>query len=250
MLPLFPMAFILASYLRFCGRDEDDDRWAIAIENKNSILSNIKKYTPKTESVVTVANDPADYDRNDEISDILFDSLEMSGLKFKTTIVLDNRNKKHAKEIIENADLVILLGGEIVGQIKFFEKIKLEKWLQNHKGLTIGISAGAMNLCKDIYNFPEEISELNQKRWIKGLGFYSGPFIPHFDGKRKEYQNSDGELDIVGGYILPASKKKEFIGQPNDSYIVINGDKVKYYGTHYIIKNGKVEKLQHQRAGQ
>jgi len=237
------MTFILTSFLRFCYRDEDNDLCPTAIGNKNNIRTNIKKHILKSESIVIISNDPNDYERNDEVSSVLLDSFKLSGMQFKTVTVLDNRTKKHAKEIVKNADLIILLGGEIISQIKFFNKIKLGKLFKKHSGLVIGISAGAMNLCKDVYNFPEEESEFDQPRWVKGIGVFDSPYIPHFDGRRKKYQNSDDEFDVVKDYILPASSGKEFIGQPNDSYILINDGKAQYYGTHYLIKNGKVEKF-------
>lgn len=236
------MAFILASWLRTNQKDECGVRHPIPLTDINQILTNIKKYTSKTDSLVWIANDPSDYENNDIRGNCVFDSFDLSGFKFKKRTILDNRNKKQAKEIVENADLIILPGGKVICQINFLKEIKLKALLKNFKGLIMGTSAGAMNLCKVVCNFPDEIADLGQPLWTKGLGFYNKIIIPHFDGETKQYQFPCEEMDIANDYILPASMKKELIWLPNDSYILIE-DTIKFFGTYYKIKNKKIKRF-------
>ena len=119
----------------------------------------------------------------------------------------------------------------------------MKEIFNNYKGLVIGVSAGTMNLCKTVANFPEELVDLDEPRWLSGLGFYDGIVIPHFDGENIAYQIPCDEIDVVNDYILPLSKDKEFIGLPNGSYVLIdNNGSVNYYGDVYKISNGAVTK--------
>lgn len=127
-------------------------------------------------------------------------------------------------------------------QLNFFNQINLKEILKNFDGLLIGISAGTMNLCKTVANFPEEECDLAEPRWLEGLGFYDKTVIPHFDGENLKYQ-IECEIDLVKDWILPMSFKEPFIGIPNDSYILIDGNKIKFYGNMYLIDAGKVSKI-------
>ncbi len=125
----------------------------------------------------------------------------------------------------------------------------MKKLLENFKGLVIGISAGTMNLCKTIYNFPEEISDLDEPRWFDGLGFCDDIIIPHFDGENKIYQlDFEGLLNVVDDYVLPASYEKDFIGITNNSYILVDNDGNKqYFGPTYKISKGNVTKMKNTK---
>ncbi len=190
--------------------------------------------------VVYVANDPSDFEHNDMTAPPVFEGLKLSGLDFDEKIILDSRNEKNAERILSDADLIILGGGKIICQREFFERIRLGKILETYDGLAIGVSAGAMNLCKTVANFPEEKSDIGQPMWVDGLGFFDGIIIPHFNGETLTYQIPCEELDVVNDYVLPMSKGRTFIGIPNLSYILIDGDEISMHGIMYRISNGKV----------
>lgn len=239
------MILFLTSRLNTRVMDENGNKTTIPIENVNGVLDNIKKYLSGTNRVVYVANDPNNILENEERIKNMMDSFSLSNLNFNEKILLDARNKKDAKNIILGADIVILSGGKILCQNKFFRSIRLKKILKHFNGIVIGMSAGTMNLCKTIYNFPEENVDIKERRWVKGLGLYDKIIIPHFDGETNAYQIECEEVDVVNDYIFPASHKKEFLGIPNGSYILIDGNKnVSFFGEMYTIKDGKVSNFQ------
>ena len=237
------MTLFLTSTINTYYKDENGNKIAIPVEDENLILTNLKKFLKKKNRLVYVANDPNNIEKNESRIKVLCESFDKSGLKFKEKILLDSRNKHKAKEILSGADLVILSGGKCLRQLEFFNEINLKEIIKEHNLLTIGISAGSMNLCNIVANFPEETSDLGEPLWVNGLGFYDGIFIPHFDGETKTYQIEDVEIDVVNDYVLPLSKEKELIGVPNGSYILINDNKVSYYGKIYKILNGKIKIL-------
>ncbi|HJD06206.1 MAG TPA: Type 1 glutamine amidotransferase-like domain-containing protein [Candidatus Onthoplasma faecipullorum] len=239
------MVLFLTSRLNTLVKDKDGNKTTIPLENVNGVLDNIKKYLSATNRIVYVANDPNNVIENEERIKNTIDSFSLSNLNFNEKILLDARNKKDAKNIILGANIVILSGGKILCQNKFFRSIRLKKILKHFNGIVIGISAGTMNLCKTVFNFPEEKADIKERKWVKGLGFYDKIIIPHFDGETNTYQIECEEVDVVNDYIFPASHKKEFLGIPNGSYILIDGNKnVSFFGEMYAIENGVTKKIE------
>lgn len=234
---------MLTSILPTHYKDEEENYYPIALDDNNSLLSNIQKYVSKYKRLVLVANDPYNEEKSDEKLPILKESFRLSGMDFREVIALDHRNMDRAEEILRTADIIILSGGKIICQKEFFDKINLKQILREHKGLTIGISAGTMNLCETVANFPEEPDDLNDPRWAKGLGLHNEIIIPHYDGETNEYQLGYCEIDIVNDYILPMSKGKRFLAMPNYSYVLIDGKEKKYYGDMYEIIDGITTKI-------
>lgn len=131
--------------------------------------------------------------------------------------------------------------------MKFFKEIGLRDIIKQIKGVVIGISAGTMNMCDTVYNFPEEVTDLDEPRMFDGLGLCQDIIIPHFDGKTYQL-DFEGLLDVVNDFVLPASHEKDFIGFPNDSYILIDDHgKKSYHGTFYKISKGKVSKIKNTK---
>ncbi len=234
------MILFLTSNLNTHIKDEDGNKFPIPLGDNNLILTNIKKNLKNLNKIVWICNNPNDFENNDKRSFIVFESFKLAGLDFNEKIILDKRNYKKSKDILKDASIIIICGGKIIPQLKFLKKIKLKKFLKSYNGIVIGISAGTMNLCKKIFNFPEEISDINEKRILKGLNLFKYSIIPHFDGLTKSYQIECPEIDIVNNYIIPYSKKFNFIGIPNESYIMIDNE-VKYYGNIYTIFDEKIK---------
>lgn len=238
------MITFLTSLLRTHYYDDNGGRVPVALVDANNILTNIRKYLRSTDRLVVVANNPDDIDDNDEKINIVAESFRLTGLGFKQNIMLDSRNEKNANEIVSGADIVILSGGKCVGQCKFFERIGLKDILNKFDGIVVGISAGSMGLCKAVPNFPEELADLQDPRWVIGMGFVDELLIPHYDGETDSYQFPCEDFDIAKDYILPMSMGKKMIGLPNDSYILIDTDgNRRFYGAAYEIADGKSKRI-------
>lgn len=238
------MVLFLTSLLRTHYYDDNGCRVPVAFYDENNILSNIRKNLKRTDRLVVVANDPNDVDDNDDKLATVRESFRLAGSNFKEAVMLDARNGKAASEVISRADVVILTGGKCVCQGEFFGEIGLKEILKGYDGVLIGVSAGTMNLCELIANFPEERADLDDPRWLNGMGFVNEMIIPHYDGQTDSYQFPCEDFDIARDYILPMSNGREFIGLPNGSYIMIDADGQKsYYGDVYKITNGKSTKI-------
>lgn len=227
------MKMILASSFNNYQKDKYGNKKPVALPNNNKFLFTIISNIKNINNVVLVVSDPTNIVMNDFFADLLFNSLSLSGLCFKNKIILDNRNKEDALEIIKNADLIFLAGGSVKIQSKFFSEINFKKILSEFNGLVVAGSAGAMNLCKTTVNFEE-------KNFIPGIGMFDKIIIPHFDGKNRKYLR-DGK-DALND-LLDLSDKKEIIAFDNDSFIFKDENETKYFGEFYIIKNGQIGKM-------
>ena len=111
----------------------------------------------------------------------------------------------------------------------------------------MGQSAGSMNLAKTVYNYPEEASEINDPKFLTGLGLTNVSVIPHFNIETGNDQVDD-DIDFMNDYL----KKDSFILPlyciTNASHIKIEGDLVESYGEVYMVKNGIITQL--ENAGQ
>jgi len=170
-------------------------------------------------------------------------SFETSGFSFSDYTLLDGHNEENASELIAGADLIILAGGHVPTQNRFFTHIGLRELLSRFEGIIFGISAGSMNSAETVYVQPEEPGESIDSNFIRfcpGLSLCKAQILPHYNQVRDNYL--DGKRlfeDITFG----DSYGKCFTVLPDGSYVLcINGEET-VYGEAYSIKDGAIEKL-------
>lgn len=214
---------------------------AAIIDNKNSFLNNLKDCINSYGLFVFVCNEPEDFEHNDDSAFFIAQAFERQLTKFENVVVLDSRNVDKAQEYLSKADFVFLCGGKIECQINFLKRIKFNENI-NKDAVIVGVSAGAMNLCKIAYNYPEDITEIDNPKWIDGLGYFNEILIPHFKRFRGNMYHPKG-INLLKKYYLPDSFDRELIGLPNGSYVLIDDANVTLYGKSYSIKDGRLKKI-------
>jgi dipeptidase E len=113
----------------------------------------------------------------------------MSGLKANSFDICDYRNEQIIEKV-NRYDVILLTGGHVPTQNRFFKKIDLKEKLANFDGLIIAWSAGSMNCAETVYAQPELDGEgIDQEfqRFIPGLGLTKFMIIPHFQDVRTDY---------------------------------------------------------------
>ena len=208
------------------------------LNNTNKFVENLQAYIKGGSNFVFVASNPTAHEGTDSYAHLTFDSFNMSGFKFDNLFVLDSRTSNMAEDLIKNADLVFLAGGNTLNQMEFFNSINLSKLLKKFKPITIGQSAGALNLAGDVYCSPEDEDELDANKYFKGLGLTNINIEPHF-------KNSPhfGDDNVIQKILLADSKVKPFIAITDGSYIIDdNGDQT-LYGEAYEFKNGSYTQI-------
>ena len=232
----------LTSSINLTIKKKDGSRIAKPFDCKNKILENFKKYIKKYDNFLFIAS----IENNNENNDFRFELTKQSfnsTLPFKNYFLLDGRTKNKAKELIANADFILLTGGHVPTQNQFFNNINLKELLKNYDGVICGISAGSMNCADTVYSPPElEGEAINPKfkRYLKGLNLTDINIFPHFNHTKNILIDGKHTLNDI---LLPDSFKKEIIAYSDGTYILINNNISTIYGTAYLIKNGKISKI-------
>ena len=178
---------------------------------------------------VIIASDADNYEQNDYYLKLDMDVLAMSGINFKENVVLDNRNKDDIANVLKNSSLIFLSGGDTLKQNIFFNEINLKEYIKNIDACIVGISAGAINSAKIVFNSPEEEKDLTNPSILEGLGLTTINVEPHFD--------CDKISKIQMDAILKESNNRVIYGLPDKSYIFNN----KVYGKCYRVYKENIE---------
>lgn len=168
-------------------------------------------------------------------------AFEKSGFTVKHWKILYPYKKRKLPQLISQSNLIILAGGHVPTQNKFFHDIHLKKYIKDFEGLVIGISAGSMNSAKEVYAQPEnfgEVKSTHYRRFLKGLGIVDISVLPHY--KEIKHQRIDNQR-IMEDVTLPDSYGRKFYAIEDGAYIVATENII--YGNCYVIKDGKIKKV-------
>lgn len=218
----------------------------------NGLVEGLRHFTHQVADAVFITSNPEDPEFSDGFGFGMKESLEEIGIKMRSYHVLDNRNAQLAEKLIHKATLVVLCGGHVPTQNKFFQRIRLRELMQDFKGVVLGISAGSMNCADWVYSHPElpgESEDPNYQRFLRGLGLTQINILPHYqevkdnilDGKRImediAFHDSYGHRYYClpdGSYIFACNGHEELRGE---AWLIADGQRTK------ICENGQVYKL-------
>lgn len=213
------------------------------INSANNFINNILLYTKNAKNFVFLVNNPNEIEDNEVSAKFTYGALKDIGINLASCIVLDNRTSKNAEDIIKSADIIFLQGGKIQCQLDFIKQNKIDQYLKTCNAVLIGKSAGAMILCKEVYNYPETPDEFDNARFLRGLNFTDClPIIPHFEETSGNVY-CDPNVDVLNTFYLPDSERMSFLAIPNGSYIFVNNNEKKIFGEAFVIKNKCIKKI-------
>lgn len=210
-------------------KKENGKKVPVSFFENNNFLKNMKESINDYDKFVIIASDADNYEQNDYYLKLDMDVLAMSGINFKENVVLDNRNKDDIVNVLKNSSLIFLSGGDTLKQNIFFNEINLKEYIKNIDACIVGISAGAINSAKIVFNSPEEEKDLTIPSILEGLGLTTINVEPHFD--------CDKISKIQMDAILKESNNRVIYGLPDKSYIFNN----KVYGKCYRVYKENIE---------
>ncbi len=210
-------------------KKENGKKVPVSFFENNNFLKNMKESINDYDKFVIIASDADNYEQNDYYLKLDMDVSAMSGINFKENVVLDNRNKDDIANVLKNSSLIFLSGGDTLKQNIFFNEINLKEYIKNIDACVVGISAGAINSAKIVFNSPEEEKDLTNPSILEGLGLTTINVEPHFD--------CDKISKIQMDAILKESNNRVIYGLPDKSYIFNN----KVYGKCYRVYKENIE---------
>jgi len=190
-----------------------------------------------------ICSDPDDFARCDAYAQTARDWFAAAGFPLSPFACLDRRNQDRAAALVRGAKLLILAGGHVPTQNRFFHEIGLRELLQDWDGVLVGISAGSMNAAELVYAQPEEPGEAidpDYARFLPGLGLTRTQILPHFRDLR------DAEVDglrVVEDISLPDSLGRCFYAISDGDYLLCQDGRETFYGETWRIRDGALEPL-------
>ncbi len=220
-----------------------DDPETGELNPANHFIDALRSRFPNPCRALDLCSDPEDWEKMDFYAAFTRKMLEKAGFVFERFLTLDGRNEDHAAKLVRESNLMILSGGHVPTQNRFFEKIRLRDLLKSCEGVVLGISAGSMNSADEVYAQPEEEGEAVDpayRRFLPGLGLTKTNLLPHYQ------ENKDDVLDgqrIYADIACPDSMGRTFYAIPDGSYLLIDAGKEELRGEAYMVRDGVLRQI-------
>lgn len=209
----------------------------------NGFLDGLRGCMPKLSNAVFICSDPDNYERTDRFAGSIKTSFENAGFRFSQFNVLDRRNQEDAVDLVQHAEFIVLSGGHVPTQNRFFLQIDLKSLLHSFDGVLVGISAGSMNCADVVYAQPEldgEAVDPAYQRYLPGLGLTKKVLLPHYQMIKDDVL--DG-LRVMEDIAYPDSRGKVFFALVDGSYLYISEGIEKICGEAYLIADGNLSQI-------
>lgn len=210
-----------------------------ALNPENELLESLRQDTKNEASnYLIIAADPDNSEMNDQMLELTKKSFLEKDFAIKEMVFLDRRNSQEAKSLIDKADIIILFGGHVPTQNKFFQEINLKDLLTNYNKVIMGISAGSMNMAEEVYALPEEQGEAidpDYKRFLPGLGLVEERVVPH--SQILKDVEVDG-MNMINEIAKGDSFGNKFYVIPDGTYLYVNNGKKEWRGKVVLLADG------------
>lgn len=214
-----------------------------ALEGANNFLNLLREHWTINSKCLLISSDPENEEINDSFMAIFKEAFSISNFSLSQLDVGDIRNESRLSDIIYDYDVILLAGGHVPTQNRFFNRIHLKELMESYKGIIIGISAGSMNCADLVYAQPEldgEASDLEYQRYLDGLNLTKINVLPHFQDVKDLFL--DGlrvleDISLVDSWIRP------FYALVDGAFIFTDDNESTLYGEAYWIQDGIISKV-------
>ena len=209
----------------------------------NGFAAELLKAVPRPCRGLAVCSAPDDHERTDFFCHSVREGFEVSGVVFADYQILDRRNQSKAAELVQSAGLIILMGGHVPTQNRFFGEIHLRELLKDYNGVIVGVSAGSMNSADVVYAQPElegEAVSPDYQRFLPGLNLTKTMLLPHYQKVRDDVL--DG-MRLFEDITFADSMGRKFYVLPDGSYLYLHDGREELRGEAWLIEDGAMRKI-------
>ena len=190
----------------------------------------LKQDIKNTNVITFIASTFSDIEKSNKYLNIMLNWFENINITFKEAYLINDLvTPEQAKEYIDKSDVVFIMGGDTLEQIKNINKYNIIPNLQKRNGITIGISAGSINMASNVAIARDIDDNIPEHSFYKGIGLVDINIEPHFD-LNNTFHNKD---------IIDISKTNKIICLPEESFIRIE-NKIDIIGDYYIFENNTI----------
>ena len=158
----------------------------------------------------------------------------------EANIIDDEITPAESVQLITEADVILLAGGPTLRQISSIRKYGLAPVLQRREGITIGISAGAINMAKQVVLAKDISDDIPELSIYEGIGLTDVNIEPHLGDASTEHLEE----------IRQAAYYAPIYGLYDESFI-LEVDRHQYFLAHvnYLHKSKKKSLLCLRKEG-
>ena len=193
------------------------------------ITNRFREELKERKSIVFITACPLDYEQNDDDCDGMHEMFVEQGLAFEKHTVIDKRTDPSvAKELVENADAIFLMGGGVCEeQLGLIREKGCFEALVNGRAAVFGVSAGSMNMARNTVDFFESMEPFD------GLGLTNITVSCHHDPEDTwRYEQT-----------LRMSEDRVVYAMTDLSAFFIQNGKIDTVGTIYRVENRELKPL-------
>jgi len=180
----------------------------LAHEFRNSIKMN--------STITFIPSDPDNYSKYLDSNIMWFKEI---GLIFHEVYVIDkNDNKNTATNKIQKSNVLFLMGGDPIKQLNHIKNTEIIECMKKYEGVIIGLSAGALSICKKCIIVKDE--DYPQNIVLDGINITNGLNVD------VHYEN-DHDIDLKN---IAKENDIEIFGIAENCFIKIQQGNNKYIG--------------------
>lgn len=208
----------------------------------NGFLDELRAALPSPCPALFVCSSPDEPERTEAFAASVAESFAAAGAPFSSLNILDRRTQPGAAALVREARLIVLAGGHVPTQNRFFNEIGLRELMAGFSGVVLGISAGTMNSAATVYAQPELPGETaaDFPRFLPGLGLTETMVIPHYQMIRDAVL--DG-LRLFEDVTCSDSRGRCFYALVDGSYLLIRDGREELRGEAWRIRDGVTERI-------
>ncbi len=210
-----------------------------ALNPENELLDSLREDTRNEAcNYLIIAAAPDMSEMNDQMLELTRASFLARDFAINEMVFLDRRNCDDAAALIDSADVIILFGGHVPTQNRFFQEIRLKELLADSDKIIMGISAGSMNMAVEVYALPEEEGEAidpDYQRFLPGLGLVEERVIPH--SQILQDVEVDG-MKMIDEIARGDSYGNKFYVIPDGTYLYVNQGTKEWRGRVVLLADG------------
>lgn len=223
------------------SRTDDPETGELFVSNR--FTDELQQSLPQFIRALFICSDPDGWEQTDYYAGLTKGYFENAGFVFSAWRILDGRSKRQAAEYVGASDLIILAGGHVPTQNRFFLEIGLRELMSDWDGVVVGISAGSMNSADVVYAQPEregEAKDESYRRFLTGLGLTRTMLLPHYQEVKDDVL--DG-MRLFEDITMPDSIGRTFYAIPDGSYLLVRDGREELRGEAYEIREGRLRQI-------
>ncbi len=201
-----------------------DIDWEVGIED--ALRKELQKDIKSARKIILFPTEYKNLKKTNKYLNYIMKSFIDININFKEVVLItSDMTSIDITTHIETSDVIFLMGGDTIQQMNFIKDKSLVQPLRNFNGVMIGMSAGALNMCKRGVLLDEHPTE--NIHFYEGLGVVDIAIEVHYD-KSNDYQN-----ELV-------KKSLNTLGQVyciNDNGFIIIKDKIETIGEVHLAKS-------------